>query len=72
MENVIGFGEVAIAVFTSFAVALTVQWIGLVALMRLMPARKAGLATATVAEHEAQRKVGELALVPRERNKNAA
>jgi hypothetical protein len=43
----------------------------LVALMRLMPARKAGLATAEVAEHEAQRKVGELSLVPRDR-KNAA
>ena len=71
MENVIGFGEVAIAIFTSFAVALTVQWIGLVALMRLMPARKAGLATAKVAEHEAQRKAGELSLVPRDR-KNAA
>jgi hypothetical protein len=71
MENVIGFGEVAIAIFMSFAVALTVQWIGLVALMRLMPAREAGLATAKVAEHEAQRKVGELSLVPRER-KNAA
>jgi hypothetical protein len=71
MENVIGFGEVAIAIFTSFAVALTVQWIGLVALMRLMPARKAGLATAKVAEREAQRKVGELSLVPRERE-NAA
>jgi hypothetical protein len=71
MENVIGFGEVAIAIFTSFAVALTVQWIGLVALMRLMPARKAELATAKVAECEAQRKVGELSLVPRDR-KNAA
>ncbi|MGA2898771.1 MAG: hypothetical protein ABSF40_00865 [Candidatus Acidiferrales bacterium] len=71
MENVIGFGEVAIAIFTSFAVALTVQWIGLVALMRLMPARKAELATAKVAEREAQRKVGELSLVPRDR-KNAA
>jgi len=62
---------VAIAIFTSFAVALTVQWIGLVALMRLMPARKAELATAKVAEREAQRKVGELSLVPRDR-KNAA
>ncbi|MGA2845279.1 MAG: hypothetical protein ABSF68_07650 [Candidatus Acidiferrales bacterium] len=71
MENVIGFGEVAIAIFTSFAVALTVQWIGLVALMRLMPARKAELATAKVAEREAQRKVGELSLVPWDR-KNAA
>ena len=71
MENVIGFGEVAIAIFTSFAVALTVQWIGLGALMRLMPARKAELATAKVAEREAQRKVGELSLVPRDR-KNAA
>jgi len=52
-------------------VALTVQWIGLVALMRLMPARKAGLATAKAAEREARSKVGELSLVPRER-KNAA
>jgi hypothetical protein len=40
-------------------------------LMRLMPARKAELATAKVAEREAQRKVGELSLVPRDR-KNAA
>ncbi len=71
MENVIGFGEVAIAIFMSFAVALTVQWIGLVALMRLMPAREAGLEMAKVAGQGVQRKAAELSLVPRER-KNAA
>ena len=58
MENVIGFGEVAIAIFMSFAVALTVQWIGLVALMRLMPARKAGLETAKVAGQGCRGKLG--------------
>jgi hypothetical protein len=71
MENVIGFGEVVIAVFFSFAVALTLEWIGLVGLMRLMPARGAEAVTAEAAEHESQRKAVGLSLVPRER-KNAA
>jgi hypothetical protein len=71
MENVIGFGEVAIAIFTSFAVALTLEWIGLVGLMRLMPAREAEVVTAEAAVHEPQKKVVGLSLVSRER-KNAA
>jgi hypothetical protein len=71
MENVIGFGEVAIAIFASFAVALTLEWIGLVGLMRLMPARGAEVATAEATEHVSQRKAVGLSLVTRER-KNAA
>ncbi|HXO04293.1 MAG TPA: hypothetical protein VN884_01545 [Candidatus Sulfotelmatobacter sp.] len=68
MESVIGFGEVAIAIFTSFAVALTLEWIGLVGLMRLMPAREAEAETVDAAS---RRKVVGLSLVPRGR-KNAA
>jgi hypothetical protein len=73
MENVIGFGEVMIAVFFSFAVALTLEWIGLVWLMRLMPAREAGAVTAEREGHGhgTHGKVPGLSLVPRER-KNAA
>ena len=71
MESVIGFGEVAIAIFTSFAVALTLEWIGLVGLMRLMPAREAAVVTAEAAKEGSQRKVVGLSLVPRKR-KNAA
>jgi len=73
MESVIGFGEVVVAVFFSFAVALTLEWIGLVWLMRLMPAREAEVVTAESGEHGhgTQRKVVGLSLVPRER-KNAA
>jgi hypothetical protein len=71
MENVIGFGEVVVAVFFSFAVALTLEWIGLVWLMRLMPARGAEAVTAEAGEHASQRKVFGLSLVSRER-KNAA
>jgi hypothetical protein len=73
MENVIGFGEVMIAVFFSFAVALTLEWIGLVWLMRLMPARGAGAVTAEAGGHGhgTQGKVVGLSLVLRER-KNAA
>jgi hypothetical protein len=71
MENAIGFGEVVIAVFFSFAVALTLEWLGLVWLMRLMPARQRETATAETAGNAPQRKVPGLSLVPRER-KNAA
>jgi hypothetical protein len=71
MENVIGFGEVVVAVFFSFAVALTLEWIGLVWLMRLMPARETEAVTAEAGEHGSQRKVFGLSLVSRER-KNAA
>jgi hypothetical protein len=74
MESVIGFGEVVVAVFFSFAVALTLEWIGLVWLMRLMPAREAEAVTAVTAEragHASQGNVVGLSLVSRER-KNAA
>jgi hypothetical protein len=71
MENMIGFAEVAGAIFVSFAVALILQWIGLVGLMRLMPAREAESASAEMVGQGAQRKIAELSLVPRER-KNAA
>jgi hypothetical protein len=70
MESLMGFAEVAGAIFMSFAVALILQWIGLVVLMRLMPGRDAGSAT-EVAGHGGQRKVAGLSLLPRER-KNAA
>lgn len=71
MESVIGFGEVAVAIFTSFAVALTLQWIGLVVLMRLMPGRATEEATEGMAGQGSRRKVVGLSLVPQER-KNAA
>ena len=41
MENTIGFAAVAGAIFVSFAVALGLEWLSLVLLMRLMPARPA-------------------------------
>jgi hypothetical protein len=39
MENTIGFAAVAGAIFISFAVALGMEWLSLVLLMKLMPAR---------------------------------
>jgi hypothetical protein len=42
MENTIGFAAIAGAIFISFAVALALQWMSLVVLMKLMPARAAG------------------------------
>jgi hypothetical protein len=71
MESVIGFGEVVVAVFFSFAVALTLEWIGLVWLMRLMPARETEVVKAVGAAQGTQGKVVGLSLVSRER-KNAA
>jgi hypothetical protein len=71
MENLMGFAEVAGAIFMSFAVALTLQWIGLVGLMRLMPAREAESESAEAVGQGAQRRIAEMSLVPRER-KNAA
>jgi hypothetical protein len=41
MENGIGFVAVAGAIFASFAVALGMEWLSLVLLMKLMPARPA-------------------------------
>ena len=71
MENLMGFAEVGGAIFMSFAVALTLQWIGLVVLMRLMPRRKAEPVAAETAGNGQLSGVVELSLVPRER-KNAA
>jgi hypothetical protein len=41
MESGIGFVAVAGAIFVSFAVALGMEWLSLVVLMKLMPARPA-------------------------------
>ncbi|MFZ3217645.1 MAG: hypothetical protein WA192_16420 [Candidatus Acidiferrales bacterium] len=41
MENSIGFVAIAGAIFVSFAVALGLEWLSLVLMMRLMPARPA-------------------------------
>jgi len=41
MENGIGFVAVAGAIFASFAVALGMEWLSLVLLMKLMPTRPA-------------------------------
>jgi hypothetical protein len=41
MENTIGFAAVAGAIFVSFAVALGIEWLSLVLLMKAMPARAA-------------------------------
>jgi hypothetical protein len=41
MESGIGFVAVAGAIFVSYAVALGMEWLSLVLLMRLMPARPA-------------------------------
>ena len=71
MVNMIGFGEVLGAIFLSFAVALTLQWVGLVALMRLMPAKKADVQRAELGSSSARRKGRGLTLIPRER-KSAA
>jgi hypothetical protein len=71
MVNMIGFGEVLGAIFVSFAVALTLQWIGLVALMRLMPAKKADVQRAELETSSARRNATEFTLISRER-KSAA
>lgn len=39
MENTIGFAAVAGVIFVSFAVALGIEWLSLVLLMKAMPAR---------------------------------
>lgn len=39
MENTIGFAAVAGAIFVSFAVALGIEWLSLVLLMKMMPAQ---------------------------------
>ena len=50
MESGIGFVAVAGAIFISYAVALGLEWLSLVLLMRLMPARPA---PQTVAQRKA-------------------
>ena len=71
MGNMISFAEILGAIFMSFAVALTLQWIGLVALMRLMPAKKADVQRAEMEASSARRKGAELTVITRER-KSAA
>jgi hypothetical protein len=51
MESGIGFVAVAGAIFVSFAVALGMEWLSLVLLMKLMPARPA---VETVAQRTAE------------------
>jgi len=63
MVNMIGFGEVLGAIFLSFAVALTLQWVGLLALMRMMPAKKADVQRAELQASNARKKTPELMLV---------
>ena len=46
MENAIGVAGIAGAIFVSFAVALGLEWISLVILMKLMPTRRAAPALA--------------------------
>jgi hypothetical protein len=41
MESGIGFAAVAGAIFISYAVALGLEWLSLILLLRLMPARPA-------------------------------
>ena len=50
MENGIGFVAVAGAIFLSFAVALGMEWLSLVLLMKLMPARPAAQPMAAVSQ----------------------
>jgi hypothetical protein len=38
MQDTIGFAAVAGAIFASFAIALGIEWLSLVLLMKLMPA----------------------------------
>jgi hypothetical protein len=65
MENSIGFVAVAVAIFVSFAVALGLEWLSLVVLMRLMPARPAPQTVAqrmaAVAEPSEHPRMGERA-----------
>jgi hypothetical protein len=63
MVNMFGFGEVLGAIFLSFAVALTLQWVGLLALMRMMPAKKADLQRAELGASNARKTAPELMLV---------
>ncbi|MGD0425810.1 MAG: hypothetical protein ABSC10_03740 [Candidatus Acidiferrales bacterium] len=46
MESGIGFVAVAVAIFVSFAVALGMEWLSLVLLMKVMPSRSSPQAVA--------------------------
>ncbi|HEY0704041.1 MAG TPA: hypothetical protein VGD60_14830 [Candidatus Acidoferrales bacterium] len=60
MSNAIGFAGIAGAIFISFAVALSLQWVGLVILMKLMPssAHATSLAQRVAAVPEIRRSSG--------------
>jgi hypothetical protein len=59
MENTIGFAAVAGAIFVSFAVALGIEWVSLVLLMKMMPvqatSRTVAQAMSSVAERNGRR-----------------
>ena len=59
MEYTIDFVGVASAIFLSFAVALGLEWLSLVLLMRLMPARPAPQTVKQRMAASAQPAVGE-------------
>ncbi len=50
MESGIGFAAVAGAIFVSYAVALGMEWLSLVLLMRVMPARPAPQTVAAISQ----------------------
>jgi hypothetical protein len=58
MENTIEFAAVAGAIFVSFAVALGIEWVSLVLLMKMMPAHATSRTVAqamSVAERNGRR-----------------
>jgi hypothetical protein len=58
MESGIGFVAVAGAIFISYAVALGLEWLSLVLVMRLMPARPVPQTAAQRIAAMAQSRVG--------------
>ena len=50
MENVVGCAVVASAIFMSFAVALGLEWLSLVVLMKFMPVSTSSLRPSSVPE----------------------
>jgi hypothetical protein len=59
MEYTINFVGVAGAIFVSFAVALGLEWLSLVMMMRLMPARSDSQAASSKMETVASQPFGE-------------
>jgi hypothetical protein len=59
MENTIGFAAVAGAIFVSFAVALGIEWVSLVLLLKMMPthatSRTVAQAMSSAAEQNGRR-----------------